>query len=116
MRSSTVSTKSPSCPHGAVPPCPVPPQLRRLDTARRLQVLICLAFLASLTTASAQLAPTRPAPRGEPLEIYDNPPAPPRKIETSPRMISVYGVFTSYQANVDQNGQNILGDAAHESA
>src|SRR5205823_1267501 len=47
-------------------------------------------------------------------EKYDNPPAPPRKIETSPRMISQFGVFTSYQANVDQNGQNILGDAANE--
>ncbi|MFZ3376438.1 MAG: dockerin type I domain-containing protein [Chthoniobacterales bacterium] len=29
-------------------------------------------------------------------------------------MISVFGSFTSYQVNVDQNGQNILGDAANE--
>ena len=29
-------------------------------------------------------------------------------------MISQYGVFTSYQANVDANGNNILGDAANE--
>ena len=29
-------------------------------------------------------------------------------------MISQFGVFTSYQANVDANGQNILGDAANE--
>jgi hypothetical protein len=29
-------------------------------------------------------------------------------------MISQYGLFTSYQVNVDQNGQNILGDAANE--
>jgi hypothetical protein len=29
-------------------------------------------------------------------------------------MISQFGVFTSYQVNVDQNGQNILGDAANE--
>ena len=29
-------------------------------------------------------------------------------------MISVYDGFISYQANVDQNGQNILGDAANE--
>ena len=42
------------------------------------------------------------------------PPAPPRKIETSPRMISQFGVFTSFQVNVDSNGQNILGDAANE--
>ena len=29
-------------------------------------------------------------------------------------MISQFGVFTSYQANVDANGNNILGDAANE--
>src|SRR5438270_13668558 len=44
------------------------------------------------------------------------PPAPPRKIETSPRMISPFGVFTSFQANVDASGNNILGDAANEPA
>jgi hypothetical protein len=53
-------------------------------------------------------------PFAEHLEQYDNPPAPPRKIETSPRMISHFGVFTSYQANVDANHQNIIGDAANE--
>jgi len=53
-------------------------------------------------------------PFAEHLEKYDNPPAPPRKIETSPRMVSPYGVFISYQANVDQNGNNIIGDAANE--
>jgi hypothetical protein len=29
-------------------------------------------------------------------------------------MISQFGLFTSYQVNVDSNGQNILGDAANE--
>jgi hypothetical protein len=29
-------------------------------------------------------------------------------------MISQFGVFTSYQANVDANGNNVLGDAANE--
>ncbi|HEY3661677.1 MAG TPA: hypothetical protein VGL24_00820 [Chthoniobacterales bacterium] len=52
--------------------------------------------------------------RSEPLESYDNPPAPPRKIETSPRMISQFGAFTSFQVNVDANHQNIIGDAANE--
>ena len=79
-----------------------------------LGLLICLSLLIAHSHASAQLAPTRKAPRGEPLEKYDNPPAPPRKIETSPRMISQFGVFTSYQANVDANGNNIIGDAANE--
>src|SRR6267378_5461199 len=79
-----------------------------------LALLVCLSLLSTLGTASAQLAPTRKAPRNEPLEKYDNPPAPPRKIETSPRMISQFGVFTSYQANVNASGNNIIGDAANE--
>src|SRR5438093_8886103 len=77
-------------------------------------LLICLMLLIALGSASAQLAPTRRVPRNEPLEKYDNPPAPPRKIETSPRMISPYGVFTSFQVNVDASGNNIIGDAANE--
>ena len=73
-------------------------------------------FLLStvLTSASAQLAPTTRAPRNVPLETYDNPPAPPRKIETTPRMVSQFGTFTSFQVNVDASGNNILGDAANE--
>src|SRR5437660_5134124 len=87
----------------------------RSSTVLTAGLLVCLLSLATLISVSGQgLASTRKAPRGEPLEKYDNPPAPPRKIETSPRMISQFGVFTSYQANVDQNGQNILGDAANE--
>src|SRR6266568_2667607 len=78
---------------------------------------ICLTLLLALASASGQtLAPTRKAPRNEPLEFYDNPPAPPRKIETSPRMISQFGPFVSFQANVDANGNNIIGDAANECA
>jgi hypothetical protein len=84
------------------------------STVSATSSLICLILLIALSSASGQLAPTREVPRNQPLESYDNPPAPPRKIETSPRMISQYGLFTSYQVNVDQNGQNILGDAANE--
>jgi hypothetical protein len=76
--------------------------------------LVLLVLLVALCTASAQLAPVRRMPFAEHVERYDNPPAPPRKIETSPRMISQFGVFASYQANVDANGQNIIGDAANE--
>ena len=50
----------------------------------------------------------------EPLEKYDNPPAYIFRLETAPRMISRYGPFTSYQVNVDANGNNIVGDAANE--
>ena len=73
-----------------------------------------LFSIVALASASAQLAPTQPAPRNVPLETYDNPPAAPRKIETSPRMISQFGTFTSVQVNVDANSNNILGDAANE--
>ena len=83
----------------------------KLSTAT---LLICLLVLSALASASAQLAPIRKPPFTEPLEKYGMPPAPPRKIETSPRMISQFGVFTSFQVNVDSNGQNILGDAANE--
>src|SRR5437899_8745579 len=86
----------------------------RSSTVLTAGSLICLILLIALASASAQLAPTHKVPRNEPLEKYDNPPAPPRKMETSPRMISQFGLFTSYQANVDQNGQNIVGDAANE--
>ena len=86
----------------------------RSSTVSTAIPLICLLSLAAFTSASAQLAPTRPAPQNEPLEKYDNPPAPPRKIETSPRKISVYDGFISYQVNVDANGNNIIGDAANE--
>ena len=86
----------------------------RSSTVLTAGSLICLILLIALVSASAQLAPTHKVPRNEPLEKYDNPPAPPRKIEISPRMISQFGLFTSYQVNVDANGQNILGDAANE--
>ncbi len=77
-------------------------------------VFTCLVSLIALASASAQLAPTTRVPRNEPLEKYENSPAPPRKIETSPRMILQFGSFTSFQVNVDANGNNILGDAANE--
>src|SRR5437773_9952672 len=88
----------------------------RSSTVLTTGLLTCLISAVALATASGQLAPTHKVPRNEPLEKYDNPPAPPRKMATSPRMISQFVVFTSYQANVDQNGQNIVGDAANECA
>src|SRR5437763_1888900 len=79
-------------------------------------LFFAVVFGVDLTTASAQTAPsgTSQLLLTEPLEKYDNPPAAPRKMETSPRMISQFGLFTSYQVNVDANHQNILGDAANE--
>src|SRR5579885_3004597 len=45
-------------------------------------------------------------PMTEPLEKYNMPPAYIYRLESSPRMISQFGPFTSYQVNVDQNGNN----------
>jgi hypothetical protein len=81
----------------------------------QLSATAMLSVIA-LSTASAQPAPTWKPQGREPFEKYDNPPAPPRKIETSPRMISRFGPFTSYQVNVDASGNNIIGDAANECA
>src|SRR5881394_654756 len=72
------------------------------------------SLLVPFSISGQTPAPTTRVPRNEPLEKYDNPPAPPRKIETSPRMISQFASFTSFQVNVDANHQNILGDAANE--
>jgi hypothetical protein len=76
--------------------------------------LLPLILLIALPRASAQLEVGRMPPFGEAMEKYDDPPAPPRKMDISPRMISPYGGFISYQVNVDANGNNIVGDAANE--
>jgi len=82
----------------------------------KTRFFICLLLLSGLAAASAQ-APTRKLlPLREPLEKYDNPPAYIFRMETSPRMISRYDTFTSYQVNVDSNGNNIVGDAANETS
>src|SRR6267378_1727954 len=76
-------------------------------------------------TASEQTAAHNPMPARsaagkprmtEPLEKYNMPPAYIYRLETGPRMISQFGLFTSFQVNVDANGNNILGDAANESS
>src|SRR5215475_7805061 len=77
-------------------------------------LLSAFGYLLSANWASAQSAPTWRPREMRPLERYDMPPMYIFRLETSPRMISQFGVFTSYQANVDANGQNIVGDAANE--
>jgi hypothetical protein len=80
----------------------------------KIRVITCLLSLYLVPLASAQLAPTTRVPRDVPLETYDNPPAAPRLMETSPRMTSQFAAFTSVQVNVNASGQNIVGDAANE--
>ncbi len=79
----------------------------------RTWFFVCLILLSELAAAFA-LEPLRKVSRTELLEKYDNPPARILPTETSPRMISQFGPFISYQVNVDANGNNIVGDAANE--
>src|SRR3989442_13568831 len=87
----------------------------RFSTPSATALIICLASIAALATASAQMLP--PKDRfPEALEKYEMQPALPGtyRLESSPRMISQLGTFVSYQVNVDAQGNNIVGDAANE--
>ena len=86
----------------------------RSSTVSTASLLICLSSLLPLGTASGQAS--RKGRLTEPLEKYGMPPAPldTYRLESSPRMISPYGTFTSFQVNVDAQGNNIVGDAANE--
>src|SRR3989475_6105400 len=85
----------------------------RSSTVLTASLSIYLVFMVALATASGQ-APIWNPHTQKPLEKYDNPPAYIYRLETSPRMVSPYGTFISYQVNVDANGNNIVGDAANE--
>src|SRR5262245_39925000 len=92
-----------------------PPAMRK----KRSTITYLLSTIALLTLAAASGQTSVPIPEGrfpEPLEKPGMPPAPPGtyRLESSPRMISPYDGFVSYQANVDSNGNNIVGDAANE--
>jgi hypothetical protein len=74
----------------------------------------CFTCLFSLLAiASTQAEQRKRLPR-EALEKYEDPPRFIFKLGVSAQMISRFGVFTSYQVNVDGNGHNITGDAANE--
>jgi hypothetical protein len=85
----------------------------RFSTISANSLRVLLLSLASIVTASGQTAKSKLNPN-EPLEKYNMPPAYIYRLGMSPRMISPYGVFISYQVNVDAQGNNILGDAANE--
>jgi hypothetical protein len=80
-----------------------------------INYLLTAIGLLSLATASGQTIPLK-GRMTEPLEKPGMPPAPvgTYRLESSPRMISRFGYFASYQVNVGANGQNIVGDAANE--
>jgi hypothetical protein len=81
----------------------------------KASVFICLGLLLVTAVASGQSDQPKPLAT-EPLEKYDDPPAPLPLWGTgvSPGMVDVYDQFTSHQVNVNGSGQNITGDAANE--
>ena len=83
--------------------------------AARASFFACLVLLLVTVVASGQTNQDKPLPT-EPLEKYDDPPAPfpLRGMGVSPGMVSVYDQFTSRQVNVNGAGMNITGDAANE--
>src|ERR1700740_3270020 len=80
---------------------------------RLIRLVVGLSAITTTLLASVQAAPPNALPT-EPLEKYDNVPALLRPTLVSPRMISQFGNFISYQVNLDSSGQNIVGDAANE--
>src|SRR5207249_1935703 len=75
--------------------------------------LVFLVLLSGFATAPGQTREHKPLPTEE-LEKYDNPPALLWRTGQSPRMVSQFNAFTSFQVNVDAAGHNITGDAANE--
>jgi hypothetical protein len=72
-------------------------------------------LLVAIVKAGAQ-SPPQPPPLTEPLEKPQDPPMYIWRTDSSPRMVSQLGAFTSFQVNVGANGQNIVGDAANEAS
>src|SRR5437773_2463434 len=76
---------------------------------------IAFATCSLLTAAASGQTVARKALPKEPLERFDNPPAlAAPAVRISPPLISQFGSYTSYQVNVDANGNNRIGDAANE--
>src|SRR6266542_4235250 len=70
-------------------------------------------FISLVAVASSQTLAPKPLPKA-PLEKNDNPPPLAPAVATSPELISQLGPYTSYQVNVNANGNNIVGEAANE--
>jgi hypothetical protein len=81
--------------------------------ARRVRVATFFFFCVGITLLSSNAIARRPLPR-EPLEQYGDPPMHIFRLGASQQRVSGFGAFTSYQVNVDLNGNNITGDAANE--
>ncbi len=82
-------------------------------SASKVAFFAFLVLLSGFAVASGQTRPNKPLPAEE-LEKYDNPPSLLWRTGLSPRMVSQFNAFTSFQVNVDATGHNITGDAANE--
>src|SRR5205085_1684464 len=78
-----------------------------------LTITLCLLVLGQVAFAQSK-PPRRPVPRMEEERSSDPPAALVWRLGSSPRTISTFNNFTSYQVNVDGNHNNIVGDAANE--
>jgi hypothetical protein len=85
------------------------------DRVSKAKLLTGLVIALGAGIAFGQAVPRKPVTT-EALERYEDPPMSIWRTGTSDGMISQHGPFTSYQVNVDANGQNITGDAANEPA
>ena len=84
-----------------------------LFSASKATSFAFLVLLSGFATAPGQTREHKALPAEE-LEKYDNPPALLWRTGQSPRMVSQFNAFTSFQVNVDATGHNITGDAANE--
>jgi hypothetical protein len=73
----------------------------------------CSVSFLALALASGQSTAPKALP-SEALEKYGDPPSFIFRNGVSAATVSPHGAFTSYQVNVNANGQNITGDAANE--
>ncbi|HKP02321.1 MAG TPA: hypothetical protein VJU77_03080 [Chthoniobacterales bacterium] len=80
---------------------------------RKITSLTFLLFFGVLAPGWAQTIQPTPWPT-EPLEKYEDAPRYIMRTGSSPRMISQFGGFMSYQVNIGPTGENIVGDAANE--
>ena len=89
-------------------------QFRRIIAWDVATGVVYRRFSAAHSVGFSQTVARKPLPT-EPLEKYDNPPAVAAPVlAISPALVSQFGPYTSYQVNVDANGNNMVGDAANE--
>jgi hypothetical protein len=88
--------------------------LGRRRVIRMLRTRLFLTCFVLLFALISGYAASDKHPSVKLLEKIDDPPMFIFRLGISPRTISRFGAFISYQVNVDASGNNITGDAANE--